>query len=176
MERVGQTRRRIGKHLVVSDPTTSRRLARFGHETTEPERLVRRYLFAQGYRFRVHNRDLPGSPDIANRSRRWAVFVHGCFWHHHIRCSRATVPARNRAFWLAKFRDNHRRDRRVVTELEKHAFVVAVLWECQVKQPWFLHRRLSTLLRTQARIRARSVRACSSKDRTRIGSLGPQLR
>ena len=141
------SRRRVGGHLIVYDQATSRRLARFGHETSTPERLVRSFLSSAGLRFRTHNRDLPGSPDVANRSKKWAVFVHGCYWHHHAGCYRATVPTRNRAFWLAKFRDNRRRDRRVVSQLERAGFTVAVVWECEAVAPRVLGRRLAEVVR-----------------------------
>ena len=144
-------RRRVGGHLIVYDESTSRRLARFGHETSRPERVVQRFLSSAGLRFRTHNRDLPGSPDVANRTRKWAAFVHGCFWHHHAGCRRATVPSRNRAFWLSKFRDNRRRDRRVVSQLEEAGFTVAVVWECEVAQSPVLRRRLSKLVRAARR-------------------------
>ena len=141
------SRRRVGGHLIVYDQATSRRLARFGHETSTPERVVRSFLSSAGLRFRTSNRDLPGSPDVANRTKKWAVFVHGCYWHHHTGCYRATVPTRNRAFWLAKFRDNRRRDRRVVSELERQGFTVSVVWECEVVEPHTLARRLAGVVR-----------------------------
>jgi len=141
------SRRRVDGHLIVYDRATSERLARFGHEASEPERLVRSHLGSAGLRFRTRNRDLPGSPDVANRTKRWAVFVHGCYWHHHAGCRRATVPTRNRDFWLAKFRANRRRDRRVVSELEERGFTVAVVWECEVATPAVLARKLSEILR-----------------------------
>jgi DNA mismatch endonuclease (patch repair protein) len=144
---VALARRRLDGHLIVYDQATARRLARFGHETTGPERLVRRFLCSAGLRFRTKNRDLPGSPDVANRSRKWAVFVHGCYWHHHAGCSRASVPTRNRAFWLSKFRDNRRRDRRVVSQLETAGFTVAVVWECQILKPRVLDQKLSRVVR-----------------------------
>lgn len=140
-------RRRVAGHLIVYDLATSRRLARFGHETTEPERLVRRFLSSAGLRFRTQNRDLPGSPDVANRSKKWVVFVHGCYWHHHAGCRRATVPTRNRAFWLAKFRTNRRRDRRVVLELEEAGFIVCVVWECEAGKPRVLRQKLAKVVR-----------------------------
>ncbi len=143
--------RRVGGHLIVYDQATSRRLARFGHETSGPERAVRSFLSAAGLRFRTQNRDLPGSPDVANRSKRWAVFVHGCYWHHHAGCYRATVPTRNRAFWLSKFRDNRRRDRRVVSQLEAAGFTVAVVWECEMAKPGVLDRKLSKVVRAARR-------------------------
>lgn len=141
------SRRRVGGHLIVYDAATSRRLARFGHETSGPERMVSRFLYAAGLRFRTRNRDLPGSPDVANRSKRWAVFVHGCFWHHHAGCRRATLPSRNRAFWRSKFRGNRGRDRRVVSALERAAFTVAVVWECEVAEHRLLRQRLSKVVR-----------------------------
>ncbi len=144
-------RRRLGGHLIVYDQATSRRLARFGHETSGPERLVRSFLSSAGLRFRTKNRDLPGSPDVANRSKKWAVFVHGCYWHHHAGCRRATVPTRNRAFWLSKFRDNRRRDRRVVSQLEAAGFTVAVVWECEMLEPHVLGQRLSKVVRAGRR-------------------------
>ena len=144
-------RRRVGGHLIVYDQATSRRLARFGHETSGPERLVRRLLSSAGLRFRTQNRDLPGSPDVANRSKQWAVFVHGCYWHHHVGCRRATVPTRNRAFWLAKFRDNRRRDRRVVSQLEAAGFTVAVIWECELAKPRVFSQKLSKVVRAVRR-------------------------
>jgi DNA mismatch endonuclease, patch repair protein len=149
------SRRRVAGHLIVYDEPTSRRLARFGHEASGPEWLVRRYLTAAGLRFRTRNRDLPGSPDLANRSRRWAVFVHGCVWHHHASCPRATVPSRNRTFWLSKFRDNRRRDRRVLLQLERVGFTVVVIWECEVMQPRVLRQRLSKVVRALTSEQAR---------------------
>jgi len=113
---------------------------------TAPERIVRRVLAAQGHRFRLANRDLPGSPDIANRARKWAVFVHGCFWHHHLGCPRATVPKRNRAWWLEKFRDNRRRDDRKVEALEALGYRVLTVWECETADERTLARRLRRLL------------------------------
>src|SRR5688500_542986 len=98
---------------LILDEVTSKRLGRIRQADTAPEQTVRRALWALGLRFRRANRDLPGSPDIANRTAHWAVFVHGCFWHAHTGCSKATVPKRNRQFWLEKFAANRARDARV---------------------------------------------------------------
>jgi len=99
-----------------------------------------------GVRFRVSNRDLPGSPDIANRRRRWAIFVHGCFWHSHRGCVRATVPKRNRAFWVAKFAANRARDARVVRELQGRGYRTLVIWECDARRSQLVERRLRAFL------------------------------
>ena len=126
------------------DPESSARLAKIPQRDTSIELVVRRYLHRQGLRFRLSNRDLPGSPDIANRTHRWAVFVHGCFWHHHQGCKRATIPKRNRGFWVEKFRVNRIRDQRAVRELEDRGFNCVVLWECEIREhPDVLERKLS---------------------------------
>ena len=130
------------EHKLEVDAATSRRLARVRRRDTEPELAVRRALHAAGFRYRVRNQDLPGSPDVANRSRRWAVFVHGCYWHHHPGCSRATVPKRNRDFWLEKFESNRLRDHRKSAELEQLGFRVITVWECETTESEIVDRVL----------------------------------
>lgn len=138
----GQSR----KALIV-DPETSRRLGLVRQRNTSPEQLVRRLLHRLGFRFRVGGRGLPGSPDIANRTRRWAVFVHGCFWHAHSRCPKATVPKRNRVFWTEKLAANRERDRRVVRKLRAAGYTAMVVWECELKSsPAAVERRLLRVL------------------------------
>jgi DNA mismatch endonuclease (patch repair protein) len=114
---------------------------------TKPEVLVRSLLHRSGHRFRASNRDLPGSPDAANRTRQWAVFVHGCYWHAHQGCPRHTVPLRNREFWEEKFAQNRARDARVAAELRDRGYVVVTVWECEVEQPRTLERILRSLPR-----------------------------
>jgi DNA mismatch endonuclease (patch repair protein) len=121
------------RHDLIVDANTSARLGRIRQHGTAAELAVRRLLHSLGRRFRVHNRDLPGSPDIANRSRKWVVFVHGCFWHRHIGCKRATTPSRNRDFWLQKFEANAARDVRVQAALREHGYRVVVVWECETE-------------------------------------------
>ena len=126
----------------ASDRDTLRRMSRQRQKDTRPEILTRRILHRLGHRFRTGNRDLPGSPDIANRRRRWAVFVHGCYWHRHEGCSRATTPKRNRGFWLEKFEANQARDLRVADELRDQGFTVLTVWECQTSDLDALEERL----------------------------------
>jgi DNA mismatch endonuclease (patch repair protein) len=83
--------------------------------------------------YTTNNRDLPGAPDLANRSKQWAIFVHGCFWHHHARCSRATTPKRNAQFWLAKFARNRERDRASSRALRSMGYRVLVIWQCEAE-------------------------------------------
>ena len=83
-----------------------------------------------GYRKNV--KGLPGSPDFANRRGKWAVFVNGCYWHHHHACRRATIPKANRDFWVAKFTANRSRDARAIRQLRARGFRVLIVWECQL--------------------------------------------
>ena len=138
--------RREGFDL-TTDIATSERLGRIRRSGTQPELIVRRVVHRQGHRFRLTNRDLPGSPDLANRSRRWVIFVHGCYWHRHSGCCKATTPKRNREFWLAKFERNVARDRRVTRELRNAGFRVITIWECETKNEARLERRIARGLR-----------------------------
>lgn len=100
---------------------------------TKPEMIVRRVLFAAGFRFRLHRRDLPGAPDIVLPGRRIAVFIHGCFWHMHDGCHLAKMPATRPDFWKAKLERNAERDQRTVEALLKLGWRVLIIWECATK-------------------------------------------
>jgi DNA mismatch endonuclease (patch repair protein) len=113
---------------------------------TSAELAVRSALHRLGYRFRLQRRDLPGSPDVVLPRHRVAVFVHGCFWHRHPGCSRATTPKTNTEFWLAKFVANEARDRRVAAQLEAAGWRVLVVWECQTKDNRALTDRLAAAI------------------------------
>ena len=128
-----------------ADSKRSALMARVRQEGTSSELAVSRALRAIGARYRKNVRSLPGSPDFANRTRSWAVFVHGCFWHHHRGCSRATIPKSNRAFWCQKFADNRARDARSLRALKKAGFDVTVVWECEAFEPERLRRKLSKI-------------------------------
>lgn len=130
---------------LICDPHTSARLRKIRRRNTSAEQFVRRMLHEAGLRFRVSNRDLPGSPDVANRSKRWCVFVHGCFWHHHAGCRRATLPKRNKAFWEVKFAANQARDARVRRQLEDRGYLVITVWECEIENPELLLGRMRRL-------------------------------
>ena len=135
-------KRRTAPARLVLDPATSARLARVRQRDTSPELVVRRVVHGLGHRFRVQTRDLPGSPDLANRARRWAIFVHGCFWHQHPGCSAATMPKRNRPFWEAKFAANRLRDERAEAALRATGYRVIVVWECATRDTARLERTL----------------------------------
>jgi len=111
----------------------SQRMARIRQTGTTPELRVRRACTLLGMHYRIQNRDLPGSPDLANRSRRWVIFVHGCYWHRHEGCYRSTIPKTNQTYWLAKFERNCARDREVCAALQARKYSVLIVWECETE-------------------------------------------
>ena len=118
---------------VVSPTDRSRMMAGIKGKNSQPELLVRRLLFASGYRFRLHRRDLPGTPDIAMPGRKIAIFVHGCFWHLHQGCRFAKMPATRPDFWKAKLEANVVRDRRAFETLKALGWRVLCVWECAMR-------------------------------------------
>lgn len=112
----------------------SRNMSAIKPKNTKPEMLVRRALYAMGYRYRLHRKDLPGKPDIVLPKHKIAIFVNGCFWHRHPGCRYSTTPASNADFWNAKFSENVARDKRNYTQLEKLGWKVVVIWECEIRQ------------------------------------------
>lgn len=119
---------------VVSAKTRSQMMAGIKNKNTRLEILVRKALFAQGYRFRLHRKDLPGSPDVVLPGRRLAVFVNGCFWHRHTGCSLARMPATRPEFWREKLERNKTRDLEAISALADLGWRVLVVWECFVRQ------------------------------------------
>ncbi len=112
---------------------------------TAPERLVRSTLHRLGFRFRLHRKDLPGTPDIVLPGHRSALFVNGCFWHGH-ECSRGALPASNREFWERKILKNRERDERACSALKKDGWRVLTLWQCETKDLAALQNRLFRFL------------------------------
>ncbi|WP_414692415.1 very short patch repair endonuclease [Phenylobacterium sp.] len=113
---------------------------------TGPEMIVRRALTRLGARYRLHRKDLPGSPDVAMPGRRLALFVHGCFWHGHDCARGSRVPKQNRDYWLAKVDRNRARDARNGEELAAMGWRAETLWECELKDAGALEARLKALL------------------------------
>ncbi|GAA0890282.1 very short patch repair endonuclease [Rhodanobacter soli] len=117
---------------IVDRATRSRMMSGIRGRDTKPEIIVRKYLHAQGLRYRIAPKDLPGKPDIVLPKYHTVVFVHGCFWHRHPGCRYAATPASNRDFWQIKFKQNLARDIRVRSQLAKHGWKVLIVWECEV--------------------------------------------
>ena len=99
---------------------------------TKPEMAVRSYLHRRGLRYRLHDRSLPGKPDLVFKSRRVVVFVHGCFWHGHTGCSKARIPKTREEFWRSKIETNAARDRRSIRRLRARGWRVLVVWQCRI--------------------------------------------
>ncbi len=117
------------------DPTRSALMARVKGKDTKPELVVRRLLHSLGYRFRLHRRDLPGTPDIVFPSRRGVIEVRGCFWHRHPDpgCRNAVLPRTRTDWWIAKLDRNVMRDQLNDNTLQEAGWRVLVLWECEVR-------------------------------------------
>lgn len=129
----GGTTRGNGSTDIYTPAKRSKVMSRVRSGDTKPELAVRSMLHRMGYRFRLHRKDLPGKPDIVLPRHQTAVFVHGCFWHQHPGCKKATLPKRNPGFWEAKLRRNVERDGEVRHRLEESGWRVVVIWECEVK-------------------------------------------
>lgn len=100
-------------------------------KNTKPELIVRYLLHSNGFRFRLHRNDLPGTPDIVLPKYRSVIFVNGCFWHHHENCMRATLPKSNTDYWNSKLDQNVKRDQRNYESLAGLGWRVLVIWECE---------------------------------------------
>ena len=109
-------------------------MGRIRGKDTKPEMLVRKYLFAHGFRYRLHGRKLSGHPDLVLRKYGAVIFVHGCFWHRHEGCRDATTPSTRVDFWCQKFKSNMSRDQRNVVTLMSSGWRVAIVWECHLKR------------------------------------------
>jgi len=118
---------------IVDAKTRSRMMGAIRGKDTKPERLVRSAAHALGYRFRLHRRDLPGTPDLVFPRLRVVILVHGCFWHRHYECRWCTAPSSNIAFWEAKFRRTIERDRATEDALCAAGWDAVVIWECQTR-------------------------------------------
>lgn len=116
------------------DPARSAQMSLVRSRDTKPEMRVRKALHAAGLRYRVHDRSLPGSPDLVFPARRLVVFVHGCFWHRHPGCPAARLPKSRLDFWEPKLAGNVARDARVRAELESLGWKVIVIWECETRK------------------------------------------
>lgn len=117
----------------LSPAERSEIMARVRSKNSRPELFVRKLVFALGYRYRLHARDLPGQPDLVFRKLRKVVFVHGCFWHRHTACALARLPKSRLDFWVPKLEGNKQRDQRNKRALTKEGWKVLTIWECQLK-------------------------------------------
>ncbi|NTX45182.1 DNA mismatch endonuclease Vsr [Burkholderia cepacia] len=111
-----------------------------------PEIVVRRLVWALGYRYRLNVKTLPGRPDIVLRRYRKAIFVHGCFWHGHVGCSKAKLPKSNTDYWSAKIAGNKRRDSEQIEQLRQQGWKVLTVWQCELRDEGALLQKLKEFL------------------------------
>lgn len=122
-------------------------MARIRGKDSKPELCVRCILHKLGYRFRLHNKQLPGKPDICLPKYKTVIFIHGCYWHRHDCKKGRSFPATNANFWEAKFNGNVERDKRNLSDLEHLGWKTLVIWECEIKEPLHLQKRLQSFLK-----------------------------
>jgi DNA mismatch endonuclease, patch repair protein len=137
-----------GKLGMVDRVTPARRsaiMATVKSKNTGPELAVRRYLHRLGYRYRLHRRDLPGSPDIVFPSRKKAILIHGCYWHGH-RCRWGQLPKSKLDYWRPKIDANRKRDRRKLRTLRGLGWKVLVIWQCELRNFEAVDRKLAKFL------------------------------
>ena len=115
-------------------------------KNTKPEMLVRKFLHANGYRYKLHDKNLPGRPDMVLPKYQTVIFVHGCFWHGHTNCKYFVVPKTNTQWWTDKINHNKANDEKAVKALKKDGWKVIVVWECKLK-PAKLEKTLAGLLK-----------------------------
>jgi len=117
----------------VTSEQRSWNMSRIKGKNTSPELTLRSLLHKAGFRFRLHRKDLPGSPDIVLPRYQTVIFVHGCFWHRHQECRNVTMPSSRREFWAKKFDENMARDVKNRTVLESAGWKVYIVWECELR-------------------------------------------
>lgn len=113
---------------------------------TKPELAVRSMIHRMGFRYRLYRKDLPGCPDIVLPKHKKVVFVHGCFWHGHKKCNRSKRPTSNIRFWNEKLDGNIERDRKIHRQLRRLGWKSLVVWQCELKRPELVQRRLERFL------------------------------
>ena len=118
---------------ILDSLSRSRNMAKIKSKDTKPEMIVRKYLHARGLRYRLHDKKLPGKPDIVLPKFGTIVFVHGCFWHRHENCRFAYTPKTRCTFWNEKFATNLKRDKIVIEELKDKGWRVIIVWECAIR-------------------------------------------
>lgn len=121
-------------------------MSRVRGKDTKPERIVRRVAHGLGFRFRLHRKDLPGSPDLVFPRHQAVIFVHGCFWHRHPGCRQASVPRTRARFWNDKFKQNVARDKRNEMALADLGWRVLVVWECEIRDHKLLADRIYSFI------------------------------
>jgi DNA mismatch endonuclease (patch repair protein) len=138
-------------------------MSRVRGKNTTPELTVRKAAHSLGLRFRLHRRDLPGTPDLVFPKWKTVIFVHGCFWHRHVGCAKASVPKTRVCYWTEKFRHNVKRDRRNQKLLRDTGWSVLTVWECEAKNPKHLAAKIAETFGLGRRSRRKAKKLLTSR-------------
>ena len=120
----------------VSKKKRSEIMSKIRGKNTMPELHVRKFLFSKGFRYRLHDKSLPGTPDIVSKKNKLAIQVRGCFWHGH-KCNKGGLPKSNRKFWKTKIKNNKKRDKKNDRKIRSLGFKLIIIWECELKKNKF---------------------------------------
>lgn len=136
----------------ISPVKRSNNMSKIRSKNTTPELVVRKYLYARGFRYRIHDKSLPGCPDIIFKQYKVAIFINGCFWHHHPKkdCKDSHLPKSNTSFWQKKIQMNVKRDRRNYRKLRKMGWHVFVVWECCLRKEVALRQLENKIIKARA--------------------------
>lgn len=141
----------------LTEEQRKKNMQRIRSKDTKPEEIVRKYLFAHGFRYRKNDARYPGKPDIVLPKYKTVIFVNGCFWHQHEGCRYAAIPKTREEYWLPKLKRNKERDRAVVEQLHKSGWRVLIIWECEIRKKADREERLNNLVEL--------IRGCSEADK-----------
>ncbi|MDD4992826.1 MAG: DNA mismatch endonuclease Vsr [Paludibacter sp.] len=131
---------------IFSKSKRSEIMSKISSKETKPEILVRKYLFAKGFRYRKNVKELPGKPDVVLPKYKIIIFIHGCFWHGHEGCKKSALPTTNLEFWKDKLEKNKERDKSDILKLQEIGWKVIVIWQCELKNIAFRNNRLEKLV------------------------------
>lgn len=149
---------------IHSKEVRSYNMAMVKSKNTKPEIVVRKYLFSQGFRYRVNVSNLPGKPDIVFKKYKIVIFINGCFWHGHENCNRSVLPETRREWWANKIQNTKERDMLEYIQLQQDGWLVLVIWECQLKPK----KQLETLQALKLTLSEHILETCKKKNRSNI--------
>lgn len=131
---------------IYSKVKRSQIMASISGKNTKPEIMVRKFLFRNGFRFRINVNTMPGKPDIVLRKYKTIIFIHGCFWHGHKNCSKAKLPTTNTEFWTTKILGNIKRDIKLNSELKQQGWQIITVWECKTKNSKIFAKEMNKII------------------------------
>ena len=136
----------ISEEIYKVSEQRSRNMSAIKSKNTKPEIKVRKVRHSMGYRFRLHRKDLPGSPDIVLPKYKTVIFVHGCFWHRHENCKYASTPKTRKEFWENKFNANKIRDQKKLKEIKNLGWKFIIIWECEARDIQSIEEKIKRFL------------------------------